>query len=73
MTCYFRHLGEIFRRAEIQVTKENRREIDRVIQEIVGLHDAGCPETWQRVKRLIAEDEEGFALRLKSAWGNRKS
>jgi hypothetical protein len=35
MTCYFRHLKEIFKKAGIEVTGENKREIDRIIHNIV--------------------------------------
>jgi hypothetical protein len=27
MTCYFRHLKEIFKKAGIEVTRENKREV----------------------------------------------
>lgn len=31
MTCYFRHIQHIFKKAGVEVTSENKREIDRVI------------------------------------------
>jgi len=34
MTCYFRHLKQVFEKAGIEVTSENKREIDRVIHGI---------------------------------------
>ena len=37
MTCYFRHLKDIFMKAGIEVTKENRRELDRIIHGIVDV------------------------------------
>jgi len=37
MTCYFRHLQHVFRKAGIEVTSENKREIDRAIHDIVGV------------------------------------
>jgi len=73
MTCYFRHLREIFQEAEIQVTKQNRPEINRIIQTIVHADDKTCPETWQEVKRHISQDKKGFVLALKQAWQNRQS
>ena len=68
MTCYFRHLGEIFKKAGIEVTSENRREIDKVIHEIVAVKYKNCPSTWREVKKRIAEDEDNFVLSLKTAW-----
>ena len=65
MTCYFRHIQHIFRKAGIEVTKANRREIDSVIHGLVGVEYKNCPATWKEVKKRIAEDEEGFVFELK--------
>lgn len=67
MTCYFRHLNEIFQKAGITVTKENRQQIDKIIQNIVKVKDGNCPETWKKVKEKIATDEQGFIVELKAA------
>jgi hypothetical protein len=37
MTCYFRHLKEIFKKAGIEVTSENKREVDRTIHGALNL------------------------------------
>jgi len=71
MTCYFRHLQDVFRKAGIEVTNENKREIDRVIHSIVGVEYKNCSVTWKEVKKRIAEDEEGFVSRLREAWSKR--
>jgi len=65
MTCYFRHLREIFRKAGIEVTGENKREIDRIIHGIVGVEYTNCPVAWRELKKRIAEDEESFVSKLK--------
>jgi hypothetical protein len=67
MTCYFRHIQQIFKKAGIDVTSENKREIDRMIHGIVGVEYKNCPGAWREVKKRIAEDEEGFVSRLKEA------
>jgi ribosomal protein L23 len=67
MTCYFRHLQDVFKKAGIEVTKENKREIDRAIHGIVGVEYKNCSATWKEVKKRKAEDEEGFASGLKEA------
>jgi hypothetical protein len=72
LTCYFRHLKEIFKKAEIGVTSENKREIDRIIHSIVGVEYKNCPAAWKEVKKRIAEDEAGFVSKLKDAWNKRK-
>lgn len=66
MTCYFRHLNEIFKKAGVKITKENKRDVDRVIHTIVGTSYKNCSATWKEVKRRIAEDEEKFVNTLKS-------
>ena len=67
MTCYFRHLQEVFQKAGIEVTKDNKREIDEVIHGIVGVEYKNCPAAWREVKKRLAEDEEAFIKELKKA------
>lgn len=68
MTCYFRHLEAVFGKAGIEVTKENKKKIDRVIHAVVGVEYPNCPQTWRDVKRRISEDETTFASELRAAW-----
>jgi len=67
LTCYFRHIQHVFKKAGIEVTKENKQDIDRVIHAIVGVEYKNCPAAWREVKKRIAEDEEGFVSKLKQA------
>ena len=60
MTCYFRHISRVFEEIGIEVTKENKREIDKVIHELVGVNYKDCSNAWREVKKKLAEDEEGF-------------
>lgn len=71
MTCYFRHLKQVFEKAGIEVTSENRKELDKVIHSIVGVKYKNCPDAWKQVKSLISEDEATFVSKLKVAWENR--
>ena len=71
MTCYFRHLQEVFKKAGIEVTKENRQELDKIIHGIVRVKYKDCPNTWREVKKRIAADEESFAAELKKKWNER--
>lgn len=68
MTCHFRHLQTLFKKAEIEVTMLNKRELDRIIHEIVRVKYKDCPKTWNEVKRRIVADEESFAVELKKSW-----
>ena len=70
MTCYFRHLKQVFEKAGIEVTNENKREIDKVIHAIVGVDYKNCPAAWKEVKKMLAENETVFISNLKEAWIN---
>ena len=71
VTCYFRYLTDVFKKAGIEVTSENRREIDKVIHSIVGVESKNCPAAWREVKKRLAEDEEAFVSRLRKNIGKR--
>jgi len=68
MTCYFRHFQHIFKKAGIELTNENKREIDKIIHNIVGVKYKNCPAAWREIKKRIAQDEEGFVSKLKEEW-----
>ena len=65
MTCYFRHLKEFFTENEITITKENKKEIDRVIHDIVGVEYKNCSATWKEIKKRIMDNKEDFIFELK--------
>ena len=68
MTCYFWHLQHLFKKVGIEVTNDNKQEIDRIIHGLVGVDYKNCPATWREVKKRIAEDEERFVSELKEAF-----
>ncbi len=72
MTCYFRHLEATFKKAGIEVTRQNRKEVDNVIRSIIGSDYTDCSAVWRQVKKRLAEDEAGFVAELKATWENRK-
>ncbi len=69
MTCYFRHLKDVFDKAGIEVTKENKRDLDRAIHAHMGVEYKDCSSTWRAVKANLAEDEEAFLGVLREAMG----
>jgi hypothetical protein len=70
VTCYFRHLHGIFEKAGIEVTEANKREIDRVIHEIVGVQYKDCSSTWRELKKRVVRNEESFVMELKERLSN---
>ena len=73
MTCYFRHLVNVFKKAQIQVTLQNKTELDEIIHRIVGVKYKDCPATRKQVKKRLAEDEDGFVAGLKNGWNQRQT
>ena len=67
LTCYFRYLRDFFDRAGIKVTDENKRQIDRIIHDIMSVEYKNCSATWKEVKKRMAEDEETFISQLRRA------
>ena len=70
MSCYLRHLKDIFEEAGIQITSGNRKQIDRAVHEIVGTDYKDCPATWRRLKESLLSDElkrRGFIQNFKDA------
>lgn len=60
----------VFVKAGITVTAENRKQLDKVIHDLVHVDYKSCPETWRAVKTRLTEDEAGFIEELKQAWAN---
>jgi hypothetical protein len=56
----------------IQVTKDNKKEIDRVIHEMVGVSYKDCSPAWKAIKAQIKGDEQArrrFIQALKKGLG----
>ena len=72
MSCYFRHLQEIFVSAGIEVTKDNRKRVDEAIHKLLKVKYKNCPQAWKRIKETILLDErkkENFVEELKKTLG----
>ncbi|HSV50325.1 MAG TPA: hypothetical protein VLH35_08400 [Candidatus Acidoferrales bacterium] len=67
MTCYLRHLGLILTKADITLTKENRKQIDYIIQILVG-ETSDCPAVWRKVKQRLTENQDALIVELKAAY-----
>jgi uncharacterized protein with HEPN domain len=59
-------MKDVFSRAGIEVTKENKKALDRAIHSYVGVEYKDCSSTWKEVKKKLAEDEESFIAMLKN-------
>ena len=69
MSCYFRHMKDVLEEAGIEITKDNKKEIDRIIHGLVDVEYKNCSPVWKAVKDHIQKDEEArnkFIKRLKA-------
>jgi len=69
MTCYFRNsrMIELFEEIGVEVTKENRNAIDKIIHEMLSVDYKNCAATWKLVRKRLEEDGPGFKKRLSVA------
>lgn len=70
MSCYMRHMKDVLAEAGVEVTAENRKQIDRVFHELMGVPYKDCPTTWRKLKQELAGDAAGrkrLVRRLKKA------
>jgi len=68
MSCYFRHMKEVFEDVGVEITKENKKEIDRILHGLVEVEYKNCSPTWKAVKEKIKVDVKArnrFVKRLK--------
>jgi hypothetical protein len=57
MSCYFRHLQGVFNEAGLEVTNENKKQIDRLIHGLVNVEYKNCPAAWKAIKDQIRRDD----------------
>jgi len=55
MSCYFRHMKDVFDEAGVVVTGDNKKAIDAAIHKAVGVPYKDCPAAWKAAKPLLAE------------------
>jgi len=55
MSCYFRHIKDVFAEAGVEVTTENKKALDAAIHKAVGVPYKNCPSAWKAVKALLAK------------------
>jgi hypothetical protein len=69
LSCYFRHLKPLFEEVGIQITPENRKQMDQLIHKIVDVSYKDCPAAWKQIKLGTADPQkkQEFIQKLKSA------
>ncbi|HAL62325.1 MAG TPA: hypothetical protein DCP08_07975 [Chloroflexi bacterium] len=62
ISCYTRHLGDLFAAAGIENTEENRKKADGFIREIMAMKEEGYPVVWREVKSRLADPDKSLEL-----------
>lgn len=57
MSCYFRHMKDILDECGIEVTKDNKKEIDRILHGLVNVEYKNCSPAWKLIKEHIKTNE----------------
>lgn len=58
MTCFMRHLGELFEELDLEQTTENKRKMQKELWRITGIESKKCWDIWKEVKIWLADDEK---------------
>jgi hypothetical protein len=58
---------ELFEELGVEVTKENKNDIDEIIHEMLSVDYKNCAATWKLVRKRLEEDGHGFKKRLSDA------
>ena len=66
MSCYFRHMKDVFEELGIHVTNENKKALDQAIHDLVSVKYKNCSPTWKEVKARFKGDPEERAAFLKA-------
>ncbi len=70
MSCYFRHIKDIFEAAAVEITPDNKKDVDRAIHKLAGVKYKDCPATWKKLKQEFLADDKSrrtLAKKIKAA------
>jgi len=62
-------MKEIFAEIGVEVTPENKQNIDKQIHKFLGVEYKNCSATWKELKKRREEDETSFMKSLDRALG----
>ena len=70
MSCYFRHMKDVLEEVGVEITPDNKKEIDRILHGIVDVPYKNCSPAWKRIKEMVKgspADRDRFIEKLKMA------
>ncbi len=59
----------IFAEIGVDVTPENKKDIDKALHKLLGVEYKNCSASWKEIKKRIADDESGFMKSLDGVLG----
>ena len=65
MSCYFRHIRDVFEAAGVEITPDNKKDVDRAIHKIAGVKYKDCSTTWKELEQQFLADDKGRAALVK--------
>lgn len=64
MSCYIRYMKQFLNEIDINPeTKDERKEIDMAIREIIGNSSDKCNEVWKEVKTWLQDNDKKQELK----------
>jgi hypothetical protein len=57
MSCYIRHLSDVFEALRVENNKDNRKMMDKSIRKILKT-DKPCLVVWKKLKTLLADEKK---------------
>lgn len=57
MSCYLRHMSGVLQEAGIKVTRENKKDIDKALHNLVNVEYKNCSPTWKEIKKLLQTEK----------------
>ena len=68
MSCYFRHMKDILAQVPVVITPANKKAIDAILHDLVGVPYKDCSPAWKAIKAHIKGSEAAraeFVARLR--------
>ncbi|MBT3362208.1 MAG: hypothetical protein HN929_02440 [Chloroflexi bacterium] len=70
MSCYFRHMKDVLSEAGIEVTPQNKKQIDQAFHRMANVDYENCSPTWKKLKADFISDpskKQAMIIKLKDA------
>ena len=58
-------MKELLRDIEVEAIKENIKQVDEILHEMLSVDYPNCAATWKMLRKKLQYDSDGFKERLK--------